>query len=365
MTTFGPRSVGSAERDKSVNESTALRRELDRYRQLAGEILDQARTQQLAPGAEDAWVVSALLEAALDRRVADGENQQRRLASERSQLAAQIEALGIDGLLPAPADVQQVCDAIADAGIPVTTGWTHLARLLDPEERNEVLARNPAVAGGVLVTEPGDLETARRAVLDAGVETEHVVLIATAPDLGIPAQGFAAPVRRALYDPDWTERTRVQFIEELGALDERRQRLAEELAVDVPLLGRVRRLASECPADKRDGMQRTIDVLSEKATELQRKIDDVALARQEATRALAELAATDRRLEEDARSAADNLGEIQRLVAEIERAHGWSIEAMQQDATAQGPSSDLPGETAAWLRCLHGSILVSSRGSGR
>lgn len=325
-----------SERDKSVNESTALRRELDRYRQLAGEILDQARTQQLAPGAEDAWVVSALLEAALERRVADGENQQRRLASECSQLAAQIEALGIDGLLPAPADVQQVCDAIADAGIPVTTGWTHLARLLDPEERNEALARNPAVAGGVLVTEPGDLETARRAVLDAGVETEHVVLIATAPDLGIPAQGFAAPVRRALYDPDWTERTRVQFIEELGALDERRQRLTEELVVDVPLLGRVRRLASECPADKRDGMQRTIDVLSEEATELQRKIDDVALARQEATRALGELAETDRRLEEDARSAADNLGEIQRLVGEIERAHGWSIEAMQQDATAQG-----------------------------
>lgn len=324
-----------SERERSVNESTAVRRQLDSYRELAGEILDQPRTQQLAPGAEDAWVVSGLLETALDRRVADGEHQQRRLASERSQLAAQIEALGVDGLLPAPAEVQQVLDAIADAGIPVTTGWTHLARLLGPDERDDVLARNPAVAGGVLVTEPGDLESARKAVLDAGIETEHVVLIATAPDLRIPAQGFAAPIRRALYDPDWTERIRAEFVEDLAALDERHQRLGEELAVDVPLLARVRRLGAECPVDKRDEMQSTIDALTEKSTELQRKIDGVTLARAEATRAMGELAGTDSQLEDDAHRAADSLRDIQGLVGDIERAHQWSIEAAQQDAIAE------------------------------
>ncbi len=42
-----------------------------------------------------------------------------------------------------------------------------------------------------------------------------------------------------------------------------------------------------------------------------------------------------------------------------------SVYVRHGDQPRTQPSSGLPGETAAWLRCLHGSILVSSRGSGR
>jgi hypothetical protein len=326
------------ERSRYESRRATVRRELDDHLANAAALVAEARVQEIAPDATDIWVVGDRVEDVLEASVGAAEAEQRSLRSRIEEVDRRLEQLGTDGLLPAAPDVVAVWDAIVAEGIGAATGWSWLAKL-DDQRRRRILATNPALAGGVLVTDPDRVAEATDAVRAAGVETETVVLIGTANELDTPGAGHAAPVRPALYDPAWTERTRRALDEErVGLVDAQSAALAV-LAVDSPLLSRLRDHRQRCPAHRRDSLRSEaaeLDERSERAGAEVRRLDgERARLRQELGQLAREEPDLSRRLA-DLEKAHSRLDAV---AAQYQRSETWEQQAGEADQHAATWSS--------------------------
>lgn len=261
----------------------AVRAELDGHVAEATAIAADPRVQAIAPGTTDVWAIADHLVDHLTVAVQAGRSSVRDLDARLAVVRAELDALGIDGLLPPSPDLLRVWDALASAGIAATSGWHWLADKLDGPARIAALERNPGLAGGVLVADPGRVDEARRALVDAGVETTGVVVVGTAADLDSEAPGVPAPVRPAQYDPAWTQRERDRRQAEAEEMEAQLGATRAELAVDEPLLDRVGDLLRRCPPARR----------IELASQVERLETDAATASARAERARGAVAAAD------------------------------------------------------------------------
>ncbi|HEY8525256.1 MAG TPA: hypothetical protein VIL48_09845 [Acidimicrobiales bacterium] len=305
----------------------AARTELDGHVAAARALVGHPRVQEIAPGAEDAWLVLDRLEQVLDASVQAAEAADRSLRHETAAVDDRLERLGADGLLPAAPDVVRVWDALVVAGIPATTGWSWLANNRDDEGRARALATNPALAGGVIVVDPDRVEEAWRALAAAGVETESVVVVGTADQLDEPGAGRAAPVRPALYDPGWTERTRAALEAERAELVERQAAAREALGTDAPLLAQARDLRRRCPADRRDRLAATVAELDEAVRAHRAELDRLAERERSLAEEIAELDRTEPDLEDRAGRAAEAAARLAALARDEAAAQEWAVQA--------------------------------------
>jgi hypothetical protein len=326
--------------ERAVAQLDLTRRELDDHLARAAALVGHDRVQQLAPGADDAWVVAATVDQALDRSVLAAEAEVRNRRGEIDVLDARLERLGADGLLPPPTEVERVLDAVVAAGVGAATGWRVLAHNFDHEGRARILARNPALAGGVVVSDAARLDEAVAAVADAGVETESVVLVGTTDQLDEPGAGRAAPVRPALYDPDWTERVRESLLAERAAADAARDAASATLAVDQPLLDKVRELLRRCPADRRDRFVSSATELAGEAASTAARVAELDGRVAAAQTTLDELAGELPLREADDRAAESRHRRLVELEDQCRRADGWRAEA----ATAETEATEHEGD---------------------
>lgn len=324
----------NAARGEEIRLDTQLEvitEELNGHKAAAGKLIAHPRVRSIVPDAEDAWLVADRLEEVLDESVRTGEASERSLRQQVQQLEERLEQLGADGRLPAAPDVVTVWDAIVAAGITATTGWGYLDRDLDADGRADALATNPALAGGVIVTDPDMIDKAQGAVVDAGVETESVVLIGTAAELEQPGAGRAAPVRRALYDRSWTARVRQELEAERAENLETLDAVTSRLGVDTPLLGEVRELRRRCTIDRRDQLVAEAARLAELLADVQDTVtklsEDVRAAEEElASLQTDEPEALDK--VESTREACRQLGELR---ADEGRSETWAQHADEAD----------------------------------
>jgi hypothetical protein len=231
----------------SGRELSTARAELDGHIAAASRVIDDDRVQALVPGATDAWVVGSHLRELVTAAVLAGRAESRGLAERLEQLRSELDALGLEGLLPPSEDVRRVWEVLLAAGIGATSGWKWLAEKLDGDERVAALKRNPGLAGGVLLTDPDRLGEARRALVEAGVQTSGVVVLGSPAGLGAEATGSPAPVRPAQYDPAWTQRERAQREAEAEEVECRLRKVRAALGIDEPLLDLVSDLLRRCP----------------------------------------------------------------------------------------------------------------------
>lgn len=339
--------VSSAEAD-----ARSLRRELDELRAEADRLLIAERVTQLVPGANDLWVVVELLVELLASAVDAAAIAARATKVELGERQSALDALGADGLLPPSPDVRLVWDALVAARIPSASGWSWLDRNLDEEGRRRVLEANPAVAGGVVVTDPERVNEARRALAEAGVETDGVVVLGAAGDLEQPAAGIGAPVRRALYDRAWADRERVRLEIELEAARERLDAHDAVLVRDSPLLGEVRDLLRRCPPARRVVLGDQLSVaearLGEAKGEQERVEGELAATEQERVAVGGrepDLRSTEARLERGR----ERLGD---LVVVLERSVGFEAEAdqLERSVTALADRASSLSEEAEHVR---------------
>lgn len=313
------------------NELTVTTGELNGHRAVAGQLIAHPRVQAIVPDADDAWLVADRLEQVLDESVRSGEASERSLRRQVQELDERLEQLGTDGLLPAAPDVAKVWDTIVAAGIAAATGWSYLDRNLDTEGRAEALATNPALAGGIIVTDPEMVEKAQGAVVNAGVETESVVLIGTAADLDQPGAGRAAPVRRALYDRNWTARVRQELEAERAGHLEALEAVDDRLRVDGPLLTDVRDFRRRCSVQQRDQLVADGARLGERLSAVQGTVAKLSEEVQEADEELASLTKAEPDVEHRAGEARETLRHLAELREGESRAQRWAQQAEEAD----------------------------------
>lgn len=225
--------------ERYVGAETDLRtvdRELEQFRLASREVLGAERVVALVGDATELWPAAERVRQILDDAIDTAEIRVRDLRFEVKDDEDALDSLGLEGRLPASADVQAALGALRAARVPATTCWSWLAQL-DELGRERALARNPFLAGGIIVTNPGELDRAREVLADAGLDMRSIVAVGPAADLGVDApavQTFAVAPNPALYDERWA--------------DSERQRLAAR--VEVAQLERVELIAS-ADADRR------------------------------------------------------------------------------------------------------------------
>ena len=194
------------------------------------------------------------LTALLDRLAAsvvalDEERTRLREAQQRDQRT--LRALGEGGLLPEPAEVEQVLGILEGAGVAACSGWRHLSRL--PEaDRVGLLERAPQLLAGVLLNDPADASRAREALAEARPLPRAVILVGST--LGLPAPpgpvaeagseiepgiDFVVEPNPAMYDAAAADQARTELVErtrrgrprlaEIDAALERDRTLTERL----------------------------------------------------------------------------------------------------------------------------------------
>jgi hypothetical protein len=321
--------LGAARGDEARDSAllAGARTELDDHRAAASALVGHPRSEEIAPGADDAWLVLDRLEQVLDASVQAAEAADRSLRHEIAALDGRLERLGADGLLPAAPDVVRVVDAVVAAGIPAATGWSWLAKNRDGDGRARALATNPALAGGVIVVDPERVDEACKAVEQTGVETDAVVVVGTEDQLHQPGAGRAAPVRPALYDPGWTERTRTGLEDERAALVDRQTAAQATLGVDVPLLAQARDLRRRCPVDRRDRLAAQVASLGEAVRARRDELARLADRERELTEQVEALDRDEPDVEELARRTAEVHAALAALARDVAGAEVWAAQA--------------------------------------
>ncbi|WP_030240177.1 hypothetical protein [Streptomyces sp. NRRL S-350] len=165
---------------------------------------------------QDALVLVERLNSAL----AQAEQDSGALQVEQARDELTRTALRNGALLPPPEVVQDACRLLGEAepSIVAWPGWEYLADF-DIPQRQEMLARAPHLAAGVLLNSVDDSERAQQILLGQAVATGYYIAVGTAAGL-VDATGnsakdmlFTLPFDPALYDMEAAEAER-QAVEE-------------------------------------------------------------------------------------------------------------------------------------------------------
>ena len=149
----------------------------------------------------DASALVERLAGALDA----AEQERTALLAEQSRDQRALRALGEGGLLPEPAEIEDVLRVLEAAGITAYSGWRYLA-MLPAEARGEVVERRPHLVGGVLLNNAADAARARAEIAAARLLPCAVVAVGTtaavATDAVAPGVEFVVPPNPAMVDEE-------------------------------------------------------------------------------------------------------------------------------------------------------------------
>lgn len=167
--------------------------------------------------------------AALDEQAAGADQRliDLRLAGAEDERA--VAGIGDGGLYPPTLDLVSALNALRSASIPADYGWSYLADSVAPERRLAVLAREPAIAGGIVLHDASDLARAEGALGSAGISPTSLIAVGLTDDLeaasgdstGAGLDRFVVPPRPAMFDRETAQA-------ELVGRDIAQRRRAEE-----------------------------------------------------------------------------------------------------------------------------------------
>jgi hypothetical protein len=278
--------------------------------------------------------LSTLAEAAAGRRLAT----ELRVAGDRRAVAH----LTRERLLPPAVDVEHVLVLLENAGIrSASSGWQVLRGTRSTAERAALVIAHPELAGGVLLTEPDELERAREVLTAAEVTLPVVVASTAALDGTRPREGrLVVPGPTALHDED------AAAVE----LDRRDRRLADadqEIAAcrgdehaARETIARYQQFLQRWPSHVRDQVYEAVQQATAAAETA--AADLIAAGRQmteaEDTRNGAEgRVQIVRQIAEQAERAADRASELARQWAQR---NGWEEQRASAQATREGAEAE-------------------------
>jgi len=323
----------------------------------------------------DLWDRSSDIDGALLESIGRVEAEVRELAIATRADELALAALGDGGLLPPPDDVARVWDALTEARIPATSGWRWLAERDDPDERCRLLSNHPALAGGVVVTDPTRLDAARETVLAAGLDLRSVVLVGTAgelEDLG-DSRTWAAPVHRGLYDEAWAADETLRIERRLAEGATRREGLERQASSDRELRERLRMFLEQCPSGH-------LESLAAAVTDLTGQVDTAAARRGEIATTAASLKLEASELEQLVAALTDRWYAATRKAEQCEEqarrdrravqwradASAWRREALSLDKEATNAAdaaeaAQIAGDAARDSAAAHRRLLAAYR----
>ncbi|MGH3500981.1 MAG: hypothetical protein ACRDQA_08815 [Nocardioidaceae bacterium] len=132
----------------------------------------------------DLWIGRVRLNDALRERAGTADAH---AADARAAVAAArrtVDAVGVDGLLPASQIAEEVAAHCQEADLPAWPGWRWLADTMNPQAAAAFAAARPEIASGVVVSHPG--------MVDRAVEAARTVDIDVALWVGAVVDSAAA-----------------------------------------------------------------------------------------------------------------------------------------------------------------------------
>jgi hypothetical protein len=323
-------------------ELTAATNEASRLEKLAAELADTDRLAEvLGAHSVDVLADASDILAALADAVGAAEGDLRELAVATNGDQKALDALGESGLLPPAPDVVAVWDVLTTARIPATTGWRWLAQRDDADERARLLALHPALAAGVVVTDPERADHARRVVADAGLDVRVVVAVGTAADFdGGGGHVWAAPVHRGLYDEAWAADERVRIEGRLTQASVTRRELELRAAGDRSLHQRLTHLVEQCPAGHLDALHAKIQALDEEVSGAEVRRGEIERERTALTREDEALAGGTERLRQVLAQATKHADACDKQAEDDTAAAGWRADAVRWRARADDLDAD-------------------------
>jgi hypothetical protein len=281
-----------------------------------------------------------LVGADLVVRLSDEASRRRAEAIAAGSAAAEdqraADSLERDHLLPARAEVDEICRRLHAAGVAsATPGWRYLVDAVPAASHAAAIASHPALVDGVVVAS-ADLDPARDALAD--IAPSAAILIAAGALLTDPAdaaaQGWVVPPAAALHDRGASE-------EELSRRQERLAEASARAATIADAERSARSLADAIAAHLEEWPAGTLPAAVALAHELAHRAESTRTAGVEASAAVtaaeALVAETDRTIEQHRIGHTQTqlrAGRLERLAADA---------ADVADATAQ--AADLRAET--------------------
>ncbi len=249
------------------------------------ELADDERLRLLA-AADDVDVLGegTDLMTQLAEQIIRADKRRVELGVEGAEDNRAVAALDATGLLPPVLDVVRALDELDAEQIAATSGWAYLADSVPGPLRARVLAAAPALAAGVLVHNPDDLDDAQRLLSTAGLRPTSAVAVAATADLhavveavqaGMAGTAFLIPPAPALLDKAAAgEELRLR---ELARDDraEHEDNLTRQRAADDDLRRRLGVLLTDCPPGTLESLESQLAVLDEQLRELAEQLDEV------------------------------------------------------------------------------------------
>ena len=282
---------------------------------------------------------SALVER-LTGALAAAEQERTGLLVEQTRDQRVLRALGEGGLLPEPAEIEDVLRVLEAAGITAYSGWRYLA-MLPAETRDAVVERLPHLVGGVLLNNAADAATARAALAAARLLPSAVVAVGTtaamASDEVAPGVALVVPPNPAMVDEEAAARVRAELTDATQTRSAGLERLTSGLERDRELLIRVRAWRDRRPtlgelAAAADASRARMADAAAAAADAEVVDLDARAEALEADRPRSAAAATATR--EHAAALAGLVAETGRVVALRERIRGADVDAARAERQA-------------------------------
>ena len=299
--------AAAAQADAAHREAATVRDALAAESRL-GELLG---VEEIVPDTDAAGLVERLTAA-----VASAEHERTGLLADQARDRRALRALGEGGLLPEPAEIEEVLRVLEAAGITAYSGWRYLAKL-PAAERGAVVDRLPHLVGGVLLNSAGDAARARTELTAARLLPCATVAVGTtaaiATDAIAPGVELVVPPNPAMVDEEAAAQVRAELSDATRARAATIERLVSGQDHDRELLARVRAWRDRRP---------TLDELADAAEAAHARRAETAATAAAADDEVADLDARAEDLEADRPRRAAAAAATQERAATLARAGG-------------------------------------------
>ncbi|TQM36453.1 hypothetical protein [Pseudonocardia cypriaca] len=258
-------SRGTARRAEDAARATAERAEsaladaIAARDALAGEprLAELLGVEEIRPDTDASALDERLLAA-----IGAGDRRRTELLAAQDRDARALRALGAGGLLPEPAEIEQVLAVLEGAGITAYSGWRYLATL-PQAQRTAAVERLPHLVAGVLLNNPEDAPRAREELERARLLPCAAVVVGatSAVEAGGSAPGvdFVVPPNPAMVDEAAADQVREELERETAQRAAALESLGVRLEADRALLARLRAWRERHPVGERDALEETVD----------------------------------------------------------------------------------------------------------
>jgi hypothetical protein len=289
----GARRVDDSARGAAERAESALAEAVAARDALAGQVrfAELLGVEEVRPDTD-----ASALQERLVAAIATADRRRTELLAAQDRDAHATRALGEGGLLPEPAEIEQLLGVLEAAGITAYSGWRYLT-MMGEAQRASVVDRLPHLVSGVLLNNPEDAARAREELERARLLPCAVVAVGTTAAIGAdavaPGVDFVVPPNPAMVDEAAAEQVRVQLEEETRERSAALESIGSALDADRALLARLRNWREQHPPGE-------LDALADAADAARSALTDAARAVELADSEIAALDARADRLEQDA-----------------------------------------------------------------